>query len=625
MRALIVKELRALRPMAICIVGIFLLGQLFLAATEMPNEQRLDPARWLAEDRSNSVIVLALFGLMIGAGVLVNEEEQGTLRFLDGLPLSRTRLFAAKVIAAFIVIALVPLVDSPTALFLDWLSRTSVDGPFPWRFAGTDFCLQLLVGGFFVAFAMALSFTRRWFALVAGLLFWGYLWLRQRNVGQLAFFDANELLGVGLYDGRIIVSWPHVLAHAGGIIALLAVAWLGFLSLGDRVQFAAQRARKWRAFGVLGTGLRILAPLVWIAALIRISGNAGDDEAKRAATPLGEEAFGRRETARYEFLFRTAQRKEAEPLMAQADGIHDTVADFFGATPPKSRIVVDLASPVMSHAAGQTNWTKIRMPLFPEETLEKLRQVLAHETTHVYIEQLGEGRLMSHFSAIRFLHEGLATYVEKTYFASDEERAENRRSVAAAWERGRVPFELLCDNNKLIRERDPNLVYPLGEVFSRALVETHGAEAPARLLRAFGRRGAPVGLWGAALWRDTTQAADIDLDRVVAAYESDCAKISEEEKDFTARLPRLTATVAIEGDEIVIRPKFDGAAPGEMICLAEIEGPLINETRALPKRADGSFTLRRDQIAKPVIRYLPGWHMPETAQPVFEPWAQAAL
>lgn len=624
MRVLIAKEFRAMRPMALCIAGLFVLGLLYLFATEMPDEQRLDPAKWLAEFRNGTVIILVLFGLMIGAGVLVNESDQGTLRFLDGLPLSRTRLFIAKVSAALAVIALVPLIDLPSTLFFDWLSRTSVDGPFPWRFAGIQIGLQIVAGGFLVAFAMALSFTRNWFALVAGLLFWGYLWLRQQGIHYVGLFDPGELLDVGLDGDRVIIPWGHVGAHLAAALVFLAVAWAGFQSLGDRAQFAAQRMGKWRVLRMLGTGLRWLAPVVWIAAMIQIAGDTEDEDAKNATTPLGEKAFGRHETARYEFLFRTAQREQAQPLFAAADAVHDAVEDFFDAPPSTARIVVDLASPVVPHAAGQTNWTKIRMPLLPGQTLDELRQILGHETAHVFIEQLTDGRLGQHFDAVRFLHEGLATQVEKTDFSSDLERAKNRRSVAAAWVRGRVPFELLCDDKKLRRERDPNLVYPLGEVFARALVETHGPESPARLLRAFGRRNVPAGLTGTALWRDTAQTAEIGLDRVVAAYEGACAQIAEEEKDFVARLPRLSATVAIEGEEIVIRPKFEGNAPGDLVCLVEIEGPLSTETPALPRRADGSFALRRERMTKPVIRYLLGWRTPETEHPVFEPWAQAA-
>lgn len=112
---------------------------------------------------------------------------------------------------------------------------------------------------------------------------------------------------------------------------------------------------------------------------------------------------------------------------------------------------------------------------------------------------------------------------------------------------------------------------------------------------------------------------------MIADYESACAKIAEEEKAFVEKVPRITATVAVEGNEIVIRPKFEGDAPGEMICMIDAEDPLKMETPDVPRRADGTFALSRARVLKPTLRYLLGWHLQETRLPVFEPWAEAAL
>ena len=136
--------------------------------------------------------------------------------------------------------------------------------------------------------------------------------------------------------------------------------------------------------------------------------DAGREQAQQEFIPVGEQAFGRRETKRYEFLFRASELKSAAALIKAADGIHDSVAAFFGAPPPPSRVVVDLASPVMPHALGQTNWTKIRMPLTALHDLDEQRRVLRHETAHVFIEQLGAGSLSSRFRYLRFFHEGLS-------------------------------------------------------------------------------------------------------------------------------------------------------------------------------------------------------------------------
>jgi len=625
MRVLLAKELRALRPFALGIVGLFVGTVIYAFATELPDEQVLRPETWLEEDRGGYFILLALFALMIGAGLLIHESEQGTLRFLDGLPVTRTKIFVAKALAGWVVVSLVTLLGLPLDALCDGLSRSSWDGPFPWSFIGAQAWLQGIAAAYLLALALAFSFFRHWFALIVGLLFLGYLWLRQTGLPYVGLFDPGALLAVGLDDRRVLVPWSHVAVQAGATAGLLGLAWLGFLSLGDRAQFAAERLGKWRILRALGAGLRWLAPVIWLVAIGRLVRTTDDGEHDDPAVPLGERAFARRETAHYEFLFRSAQRTEATPLIAAADEVHDEVAAFFAAAASPARIVVDLASPVMPHAAGQTNWTKIRMPLTAGQDLAERKLILGHETAHVFIEQLSDGRLGALFKSARFFHEGLATYVEQRHFGGDTSRAQNRRSVAGAWSRGRVPFDLLCDDATLTRQRDPTLVYPLGEVLVRTLVETHGAESVARSLRALARRDAPLGLDGAALWRDTLQAAGLDLDRVAAGYESACAAIVAEEQEFLARLPRLSATVGVEAGEIVIRPMHDGTPPGEVVCLIEVAGPLITETPALSRRAEGSFATPRNRLTTPTVRYLLGWRTRETRLPVFEPWAEAAL
>jgi hypothetical protein len=591
-------------------------------ATEAPDAQRFEAATWLTKSRSGSFALLALFGILAGAGLLVQESEQGTLLFLDGLPLSRSRVFAMKALAGFLVISLVPLLDIGGDLILDPLSRTSTDVSFPWAFRLAVLGLELVAGAYLLALAMLISFTRAWFALVSGLLFWTYLWLRQRGYHWLAYFDPYELLAPSLSGTRVLVSWRHVAAHAGTTVGFLGLAWLGFLSLGDRVQYAADRMSRLRWLAAIGVGVRWLAPVIWIAALVRLAGPSANEGDHSADSPVGEESFSQRETKFYDFLFRTAQRDAAKDLIADADKVYTKVADFLGAPPAPSRVVVDLASPVVSHAAAQTNWTKIRMPLQGDPTIDELRMILGHETTHVFIEQLSDGHLSSHFNEIRFLHEGLATHVEQTLFGTDESRALNRREVAGAWSRGKVPLEMLADDSALSRKREPNLAYPLGSVFARVLIETQGRDAPARLLRAFARKDAPSGLTGMALWRDTMQAAGLNLDRVAAAYDAACAADMEHEKMFLASLPRLTATVRMVQGNIVVQPKFDGGAPGKMVCYTQTDDPLVPQLAALTRREDGTFTWPFERQSQPTFRYLLGWRTDRTRLPVFEPWAE---
>jgi hypothetical protein len=624
-RALLAKELRALSPYAGCLVAFVLLNWIHSLITEAPDLQRFNPEQWMDKSRSGSLITLAFFSLLLGAGLLMQEREQRTLFFLDGLPVSRTRIFFIKVLAAVLVIALEPLLDFGSDVGFGLLSRTSIDAPFPWSFVLVQFTLQLIAGTFLIAVATLLSFTGAWFALLTGLLLWAYLWLRERGIHWLALLDTYALLSPQYVGSRVFVPWRSVAAHLTGIVAMLTAAWIAFLSLGDRAQFVVERLGRVRILSAFGIGMRWMAPVIWIAVLVKLANMSNAGRLPESDSPVGEEAFSRHETKHYEFLFRTAQTSTARPLFEVADFVYTQVADFLGAAPTPGRVIVDLASPVISHAAAQTNWTKIRMPISEGMALDEEKLILGHETTHVFIEQLSEGSLSGHFNAIRFLHEGLATYVELRLFGTDEDRARNRREIAGAWSRGKVTLEQLMDNTALSKTREPNLDYPLGFAFAQALVYTYGQSAPANLLRAFARKGAPSGLKGPALWRDTMQAAGFNLDRVAAAYDSVCDSALSEEKDFVATLPRLSATVGLENGEIIVRPTYEGEAPGQVVCFTEDDKPLAPQWVALRRRLDGSFAWPRKSQTSPVFRYLLGWRTSGTRVPVFEPWGSTVL
>ena len=104
MRALLYKELRTLLPFVGLLMGIWLLHLGFTFASELPDQFTFVPERWLADRRSGTLQMLLLYGLLIGAGLLVNEHQQGTMSFLDGLPVSRNRVYVAKVVAGFLVL-----------------------------------------------------------------------------------------------------------------------------------------------------------------------------------------------------------------------------------------------------------------------------------------------------------------------------------------------------------------------------------------------------------------------------------------------------------------------------------------------------------------------------------------
>jgi hypothetical protein len=99
----------------------------------------------------------------------------------------------------------------------------------------------------------------------------------------------------------------------------------------------------------------------------------------------------------------------------------------------------------------------------------------------------------------------------------------------------------------------------------------------------------------------------------------------QEEKDFVATLPRLSAKVRVENGEIIVQPTFEGEAPGQVVCFTEDDNPLAPQFVALRRRLDGSFAWPRKSQTSPVFRYLLGWRTSGTRLPVFEPWASRVL
>lgn len=610
------KEFRAQRPMALLILSFFAGLLVYELASGFP-----DMPEWEEGQVEGALVLALLFGTMTGASLLVGESIEGTLSFLDGLPMPRSRVYLAKISAGLAVLGILPVLDLVLS-FCFWASaRQSTDGPFPWADASVAVFLQGLVNLYVLSVSVALSFARQWFALVVGFVFWGFLWLRLREVPWIGLFDPHEMMSATGEGDRALVPWRHAVAVTTVSLACLGIAWMGFLALGDRARHAADRLSR----GRLGAALRLcgiaLIPVVWIAALYNLGRLSGADAEDSDDRPLGETAFARHETKRYEFVFRESQRERALRLARKADAAHDKVARFMGAAPVPARIVVDLGSPVMEHAAGQANWTKIRICMEKADAAKDLVAVLGHETAHVYINHLSDGELMRHFESARFFHEGLATYIEHRFFAGENDRLTMRRLAAAAHARGRVPFAALADNGALGKARDGNLAYPLGEVFCEALVATHGDLAPGALCRAFARPRASVAPKGERLWRDAMQACGFDLDRVVAAYDTALDRAVIKERPFIETIPRLTARVEVAGGRIAIWPRYDGRAPGAIVCMVP---DTVGES-ILVADADGAIRMPRSKSPGPAVRYALGWRTPELPWPLFEPWTEAAV
>jgi hypothetical protein len=269
----------------------------------------------------------------------------------------------------------------------------------------------------------------------------------------------------------------------------------------------------------------------------------------------------------YIFLYPANLRTRAIALADESDTIHRKVRGYFDAE-FSGEIVADLNSE-LRHVAGTADWKRVNMSIVHTAELPEQVAVLGHETTHVYIDMLSNGRLRSDFQSARWWHEGLATHVEYYFFRPPGDLARIQRVAAAAHRLKASEFELLVDDSAWRVKHDPDLVYSLGEVFFEALTHEHGPDAPGKLLRALARTDAPERLSGLDLWRDTFQACGWDLSTSVAGYYRRLQELSETEyKQFVDSLPRLRGRVLTSKDQVTISIIPSGELPegAELRC-----------------------------------------------------------
>jgi hypothetical protein len=619
-RSLLRKEFLSLIPFLGLVLFLIAVNWGFTFLMEFPDQHNL--SKLLKHDMADQVMLFVL-AFALAAGLLVRERDENTLAFLDALPVNRALIFVCKVIPALSILWLMPLSDLVLKLLLHALSHTSIETHSPAPLFLTGCLLNVVSCVVYFFLSLMLSFLRRFSYLVLGLLVCAYLFLQELKVPFLSLFNLLTLSDP-VYQGHhwsapIGKLWTQLLLAT----ACAGIAFGLFLMMGDVSQRLAERMKRRRG-AVFLTGLgTVFALATWIGLVIFWMEK---EKPERQSEVIYQSwPIARANTSRYRFIYQENQTALVNQLLQVSDAAEERVRKFLDAK-SISLIEADLTGSA-PHTAGVAHWKTVQMDLAAAgRNVDGLVAVLAHETTHVYIDYESRSRLDDDFNSTRFFHEGLATYVEYHLFRPADKLASIRRVAAVMRARRQVKFSQLLDDKDLTRDFDTDLVYPLGEAFVAALARQYGNSAPANVIKAFIRPNAPKSLKGFALWQDIFQSCGYNLSAVEEKFFQVLDAAVADNRQFIDSLPRLRGAVQIIANRISLRAGFNGQAPGIIVCrfrprsdtparLYEYAYPLIKNT----------FMVNASVYSDRSFWYQLGWRLPGASQPIWEPWVEMNL
>jgi hypothetical protein len=562
-----------------------------------------------------------LIAFAIGTGLGPREGEEGTLAFLDGLPLGRGRVFLVKHAVTCALLLIGPLTALLTIVVLHALSHGSLDA---------DLRADILLG----RFALQLG------AIVSGVLLGSaFGWLRSLawlsigvvSTGLTVLIDkvprAAVLSPFTLLDAPV-TSAPFTVDHETSLVQLVVAAcaglvgWAAFMRAGKAASALDLSSRP-----VIGAIITVLTVLVLgVSASLLDAFEQPDtvgDETEVTAFLAPEQpqfepsAPAQTATRHYRFSYPSANADSALALAAQADAIYERVHALLS-VPAGDSIDVD-GSGSLENTDGTAYYGRVRISLVANDA----PAVLAHETAHVIARRLAGDERVWLWQKATVLDEGLATWIERHFQQSSDDRAAGRLVLAALHGRGELLIDELMDPARLALVRDDGLKYPAGEAIIGAIIRLHGPQALPRLVRAFATPTLPMDLNGSQLWQATFQLAGIDLGKVIDELFREVAKDVEQRREEIAAIPRLRVRLVRDdagliGVQVLVDP--EGAAVDRLLLRLKPEPESsFDDYEAYQASPDEPHWRSPEHLMNATVCAQPGLAIPPD-QVLYEPW-----
>ncbi len=500
---LIIKEFKQLLPIAYLWLAVLLLGYCVQVLTERLDEETFSSwCEGYCDYSSNATVAIfsVLLALVTAYSLFPREHDESTIDYLRALPISRRALFIAKIAAAWLLLCGINVLSYSIDAVLLASNPESIGGNFYTQVWVTLLWRDCLFAFIILSHGVLLSWFRTLGLVIYGIYLLALMWAESYE-GTSGYWSIFSLLSNEYEGSKLVANYQALAIHAAAAVLMLIVAY----RLWNRTESSASGAQKYPRrirflYGVLSVaGFALLAMILAYRVGVG-TGTAVDDRLKVAATE------------HYRFVYDASRQELVDYIVDNAESDLSALGQLLGVD-ELPRIRVDLSA-TSEHAAGLAKWKKIQMDLDAFEQDVSQRRVLSHETTHVLQAVESDRALAKNYSAVKFFIEGMAQYTSFEVVPEIERRQSNWSLASVSWKRQKIGFDDLINAPEFAKRFDAELHYSLGDLWTKAFVETCGTDALGNFLRAAGRQGAVQDLPAAIFWRDTTRQIGCDLDTV---------------------------------------------------------------------------------------------------------------
>src|SRR5690606_20527894 len=167
----------------------------------------------------------------IGTGLATRERDDGTLGFLDGLPVSRTRVFLVKCAVMLALVLVASIVRVAAMLVFHAMSRESLDAEWHPLLIAQALGLQtlLIANGLLVGAALGRLRSLTWFAAGAAA---AVLLAVESRMPWTASLNPLSLLDWQSSDTGLRVGRDAIVVQSIVAAAALSIGWRGFVGAG---------------------------------------------------------------------------------------------------------------------------------------------------------------------------------------------------------------------------------------------------------------------------------------------------------------------------------------------------------------------------------------------------------